>query len=151
MSVRPLNAFHKKEQKYVNAYADGLKKIKDNESLGRDHLAHIIIHEISHVELDTKDNAYIQVLTDPGHQNIGKLTDLLNPPPLPESRGENKETDKQRRARGSEDALQNADSFATTTRYLAYASRNPQFMKHLMEQKEAATKGASFLVKHQRW
>lgn len=91
------------------------RKSKKNETLGVDHLTHILIHEMSHLRLNTEDMAYIGVMKHEGHHNLDAMLALLEPAKLPAGKGEREETSLQQRTRGSLDALKNADSFTTAT------------------------------------
>ncbi|MBA5809787.1 RHS repeat protein [Morganella morganii] len=146
-----MQAFQRGEKIYINSYTDVLEKVKKNETLGVDHLAHILIHEMSHLRLDTEDMAYIGVAKNEGYHDLNAMLALLEPEKLQAGRGEPEETIKQRRARGSLDAVRNADSFTTATRYLAYTAKNAGFYHYFAGQKKMFTHGASSLIKSPRW
>lgn len=146
-----MQAFQRGEKIYINSYTDVLEKVKKNETLGVDHLAHILIHEMSHLRLDTEDMAYIGVAKNEGYHDLNAMLALLEPEKLQAGRGEPEETIKQRRARGSLDAVRNADSFTTATRYLAYTAKNADFYHYFAGQKKTFTHGASSLIKSPRW
>lgn len=146
-----MQAFQRGEKIYIDAYTGVLEKVKKNETLGVDHLAHILIHEMSHLRLDTEDMAYIGVAKNEGYHDLNAMLALLEPEKLQTGRGEPEETLKQRRARGSLDAVRNADSFTTATRYLAYTAKNADFYRHFAGQKKTFTHGASSLITSQRW
>ncbi|QXO71224.1 RHS repeat protein [Morganella morganii] len=146
-----MQAFQRGEKIYINSYTDVLEKVKKNETLGVDHLAHILIHEMSHLRLDTEDMAYIGVAKNEGYHDLNAMLALLDPEKLQAGRGEPEETIKQRRARGSLDAVRNADSFTTATRYLAYTAKSADFYHRFAEQKKTFTHGASSLIKSPRW
>lgn len=110
----------------MNAYVNILGKVK-NETLGTVHLAHIVIHEISHLRLNTKDSAYIGVMKNKGYHELNAMLVLLEPEKLPTRKGEREDTIQQRRTRGSLIALKNADSLTTATRYLAYTAKDGDF------------------------
>lgn len=143
--------FQRGEKIYMNAYTDVLGKVKRNETLSVDHLAHILIHEISHLRLNTEDNAYIGVVKNEGYHDLNAMLALLEPEKLPTSKGEREETIQQRRTRGSLDALKNADSFTTATRYLAYTAKNANFYSYFSEQKKTFKAGATSLIANPRW
>lgn len=144
-------AFQRGEKIYMNAYTDVLKKIKKNEALGVEHLAHILIHEVSHLRLNTKDNAYIGVMKNEGYHELNSLLALLEPEKLSASKGEREETIQQRRTRGSLDAQENADSFTTATRYLAYAAKNANFYSYFVQQKKKFNHENPSLIANPRW
>lgn len=146
-----MQAFQRGEKIYIDAYTGVLEKVKKNETLGVDHLAHILIHEMSHLRLDTEDMAYIGVAKNEGYHDLNAMLALLEPEKLQTGRGEPEETLKQRRARGSLDAVRNADSFTTATRYLAYTAKNADFYRHFAGQKKTFTHGASSLITSPRW
>ncbi|MEQ5123641.1 RHS repeat protein [Morganella morganii] len=146
-----MQAFQRGEKIYINSYTDVLENVKKNETLGVDHLAHILIHEMSHLRLDTEDMAYIGVAKNEGYHDLNAMLALLEPEKLQTGRGEPEETIKQRRARGSLDAVRNADSFTTATRYLAYTAKNAGFYHYFAGQKKMFTHGASSLIKSPRW
>ncbi|MEZ2634906.1 RHS repeat-associated core domain-containing protein [Morganella morganii] len=146
-----MQAFQRGEKIYIDSYTDVLEKVKKNETLGVDHLAHILIHEMSHLRLDTEDMAYIGVAKNEGYHDLNAMLALLEPEKLQTGRGEPEETIKQRRARGSLDAVRNADSFTTATRYLAYTAKNAGFYHYFAGQKKMFTHGASSLIKNPRW
>ncbi|MDQ0431012.1 insecticidal toxin complex protein TccC [Pantoea agglomerans] len=144
-------AFQRGEKIYMNAYTDILGKVKKNETLGVDHLAHILIHEISHLRLNTEDKAYIGVVKNEGYHELNGMLALLEPDKLPTSKGEREETILQRRTRGSLDALKNADSFTTATRYLAYAAKNANSYSYFSQQKKNFKPGSPALIASPRW
>lgn len=144
-------AFNQEKKIYMNAYTDVLRKVKEDETLGVDHLAHILIHEISHISLGTKDYAYIGVMEHKGNHKLNAMLDLLEPAALPISITGHPETLNQRHARGSEEALKNADSFTTATRYLAYTAKDANFYSYFSQKKETFKPGASSLIKSPRW
>ncbi|WP_082804077.1 RHS repeat domain-containing protein [Erwinia sp. ErVv1] len=144
-------AFQRGEKIYMNTYTDVLGKVKKNETLGIDHLAHILIHEISHLSLNTEDNAYIGVVKNEGYQELNAMLALLEPEKLPTTKGEREETIQQRRTRGSLDALKNADSFTTATRYLAYTAKNANFYSYFSQQKKTFKPEAPSLIANPRW
>ncbi|WP_283255166.1 RHS repeat domain-containing protein, partial [Enterobacter cloacae] len=144
-------AFQKGEKVYMYSYTDTLEKVKRNEALGVDHLAHILIHEISHLRLNTEDLAYIGVMKNEGYHELNAMLALLEPKRLPTSKGEHEETIQQRRSRGSLDALKNADSFTTATRYLAYTAKNTKFYRYFSQQKKNFNAGAPSLIANPRW
>lgn len=139
------NAFNRRDKVFFYVYARNLEAISKRESLGQDHLAHIIIHEFSHLVLDTKDYAYIDVTSNDGNQDLRRMLGLLNP------ESAMNETDRQRRFRGGEEAVQNADSFTTATRYLAYSAKNPAFASEFRNKKNNYTSGAPFLIGSPHW
>ena len=106
---------------------------------------------MSHLRLDTEDMAYIGVAKNEGYHDLNAMLALLEPEKLQTGRGEPEETIKQRRARGSLDAVRNADSFTTATRYLAYTAKNAGFYHYFAGQKKMFTHGASSLIKSPRW
>ncbi|MDH0356791.1 hypothetical protein, partial [Morganella sp. GD04133] len=114
-------------------------------------LAHILIHEMSHIRLDTEDMAYIGVAKNEGYHDVNAMLALLEPEKLQTGRGEPEETIKQRRARGSLDAVRNADSFTTATRYLAYTAKNADFYRHFAGQKKTFKPGSPSLITSPRW
>jgi insecticidal toxin complex protein TccC len=140
-----VNVFDSKSGAYINAYANTLLEIDGNPSLGRDHLAHVLIHEMSHACLKTNDYSYIGVLSDEGSHDLTKMVGLLNPKACSD------ETDKMRLARGKREAWNNADSFTTATRYLAYSAQQPEFINHVRQEKEGFTQGAKLLIKSPHW
>jgi len=144
-------AFQRGEKIYMNAYTDVMGKVKKNEMLSVDHLAHILIHEISHLRLNTEDKAYIGVIKNEGYHELNAVFALLEPEKLPTSKGEREETIQQRRTRGSLDALKNADSFTTATRYLAYAAKEADFYSYFSRQKKTFKPGAPSLIASPRW
>lgn len=144
-------AFQHGEKIYMNAYTHVLDKVKKNETLGVDHLAHILIHEVSHLRLDTEDMAYIGVMKHERHHDLNAMLALLEPAKLPTGKGEREETSQQQRTRGSLDALKNADSFTTATRYLAYAARNAGFYHYFSQQKKTFKPGSPSLIASPRW
>lgn len=144
-------AFQRDEQVYMNAYTDVLGKVKENETLGVDHLAHILIHEISHLRLNTEDKAYIGVMTNEGYHELNAMLALLEPEKLPTSKGAREETAQQQRTRGSLVALKNADSFTTATRYLAYTAKDANFYSYFSQQKKTFKPGTPSLIANPRW
>ncbi|HGY2265578.1 RHS repeat-associated core domain-containing protein [Morganella morganii] len=146
-----MQAFQRGEKIYIDAYTGVLDKVKKNESLGVDHLAHILIHEMSHIRLDTEDMAYIGVAKNEGYHDVNAMLALLEPEKLQTGRGEPEETIKQQRARGSLDAVRNADSFTTATRYLAYTAKNADFYRHFAGQKKTFKPGSPSLITSPRW
>ncbi|HCR3444156.1 TPA: RHS repeat protein [Morganella morganii] len=146
-----MQAFQRGEKIYINAYTDVLENIKKNKTLGVDHLAHILIHEMSHLRLDTEDIAYIGVMEYQGSHDLNAMLALLEPKKLQTGRGEPEETLKQRRARGSLDAVRNADSFTTATRYLAYTAKNAGFYHDFAGQKKMFKPGSPSLIASPRW
>ncbi|CAQ84187.1 MULTISPECIES: RHS repeat domain-containing protein [Photorhabdus] len=111
---------------YVNVYADALKRVYEDPLLGREHVAHIAIHELSHGVLRTQDHKYIGVLSSPGSHDLTDLLSILMPPANEQDR-----TEKQRRATGARKALENADSFTLSARYLYYTAQDPNFLSSL--------------------
>ena len=146
-----ITAFQHEGKIHINAYTHVLDKVKKNESLGVDHLAHILIHEMSHLRLGTDDNAYIGVMQHEGYHDLNAMLALLEPEKRQTGRGEPEETDKQRRARGSQDAVRNADSFTTATCYLAYTAKNADFYRRFAGQKKTFKPGSPSLITSPRW
>lgn len=146
-----VTAFQHGEKIYMNAYTHVLEKVKKNETLGVDHLTHILIHEMSHLRLNTEDMAYIGVMKHKGHHNLDAMLALLEPAKLPAGKGEREETSLQQRTRGSLDALKNADSFTTATRYLAYTAKNTDFYHYFAGQKKTFKPGSPSLITSPRW
>ncbi|MCT8346562.1 hypothetical protein LGZ99_04860 [Photorhabdus temperata] len=71
-------------------------------------------------------NKYIGVLSSPGLHDLTDLLSILMPPA-----NEQDKTEKQRRATGSRKALENADSFTLSARYLYYTAQDPDFLLSL--------------------
>ncbi|TDB57276.1 RHS repeat-associated core domain-containing protein [Photorhabdus khanii] len=114
---------------YVNVYSDALKRVYEDPLLGSEHVAHIAIHELSHGVLHTQDHKYIGVLSHPGSHDLTDLLSILMPPA-----NEQDKTEKQRRATGSRKALENADSFTLSVRYLYYTAQDPNFLLSLRKE-----------------
>ncbi|OWO80573.1 toxin [Photorhabdus luminescens] len=127
---------------YLNVYTDTLKRVYEDPLLGREHVAHIAIHELSHGVLQTQDHKYIGVLSSPGSHDLTDLLHILMPPANEQDR-----TEKQRRAAGARKALENADSFTLSARYLYYTAQDPDFLLSLRkEYKEFNSKKIDRLV-----
>ncbi|MCA6220829.1 RHS repeat-associated core domain-containing protein [Photorhabdus antumapuensis] len=114
---------------YLNVYTDALNRVYEDPLLGREHVAHIAIHELSHGVLQTQDHKYIGVLSTPGSHDLTDLLNILMPPANEQDR-----TEKQRRATGARKALENADSFTLSARYLYYTAQDPDFLLSLRKE-----------------
>lgn len=136
------------KKQYIDVYSEPLIRMSKDPQLGNQHVAHVVTHEISHGVLNTEDHQYVGVLSTPGAHDLTGLINLLTPPATEQER-----TDKQRRARGAETALENADSFTLATRYLSHLSKNPEFLSQLRTSHEAFIKGATpqFIVRPPKW
>lgn len=131
---------------FMSANVDNLARIARDPTQGDDNLGHLILHEYSHLVLDTNDHAYMKMSKDQEPHNVSPLLALLTPPPLPASCFRLEESDKQRRARGSLQAMQNADSFALATRYLSYSTEHPGFVKEVTERTAEVVPGQLVLI-----
>lgn len=118
--------------KYMTAYTQKIKEISDLPHLGVEHIAHIAIHELSHGTLKTEDVKYILVKHTPGYHN---LVDLAALPMLEGEIAGEPLTQEQKLKKSANINLSknNADSFTTATRYLAYAQKNPRFAQQLFD------------------
>ncbi|MBS9422979.1 toxin [Photorhabdus caribbeanensis] len=114
---------------YLNVYTDALNRVYKDPLLGREHVAHIAIHELSHGVLQTQDHQYIGVLSTPGSHDLTDLLNILMPPANEQDR-----TEKQRRAAAARNALENADSFTLSARYLYYTAQDPDFLLSLRKE-----------------
>lgn len=123
---------NKNRMKYMTAYTQKIKEVSDIPHLGVEHIAHIAIHELSHGTLKTEDIKYIVVKSAPGYHD---LTDLAALPMLMDEIAGEPLTFAQKTQKSANIGYSknNADSFTTATRYLAYAQKNPLFAKQLIE------------------
>lgn len=141
-----VQAYRAEEGPFMHANVDNLARIAQNPSLGDDHLGHLLLHEYSHVVLETHDHAYVGVLEHQGLHDVSPLLALLAPSPLPACGFRPAESDKQRRTRGCLQAMHNADSFALATRYLAYSTEHPGFVEGVTARAALAEPGQPVLI-----
>ncbi|MFM4810557.1 hypothetical protein [Aeromonas hydrophila] len=141
-----VQAYQAGERPFMHANVDNLARIAQSPTLGDDHLGHLLLHEYSHVVLQTNDYAYVGVLEHQGLHDVSPLLALLTPSPLPVTRFRPAESDNERCRRGTERAILNADSFALATRYLAYSTEHPGFVEAVTARTVQAVPGQPVLI-----
>lgn len=141
-----VQAYQAGERPFMHANVDNLARIAQSPTLGEDHLGHLLLHEYSHVVLQTNDYAYVGVLEHQGLHDVSPLLALLTPSPLPVTRFRPAESDNKRCRRGTEQAILNADSFALATRYLAYSTEQPGFVEVVTARTVQAVPGQPVLI-----
>lgn len=142
-----VTSFEDKSGTYLNAYANKLIEIYESPYLGKDHLAHVLIHEMSHACLKTNDYCYIGVLSHVGFHDLTKMVELLSPT------ASDGESERMCLARGRREAWNNADSFTTSVRYLAYSAKQQAFFDCVKEKIDEFKRNQSsqLLIKSTSW
>lgn len=141
-----VQAYQAGERPFMHANVDNLARIAQSPNLGKDHLGHLLLHEYSHVVLQTNDYAYVGVLEHQGLHDVSPLLALLTPSPQPVTRFRPAESDNDRCSGGSKRAMLNADSFALATRYLAYSTKYKGFVENVTARTVQAVAGQPVLI-----